>query len=148
MTKSLVLTVGLPRSGKTSWIRNFVEHEGQPIGIVCPDDIRKAMYGERFIKGMEPFVWAVVPVVIRSMFMSVYDIVVLDATSITRASRDKWQSPGEWDTYFKLIDTPPSECIDRSFKVDGGYHKTMKGVIERMAEQFEDLGTDEKRWKG
>ncbi|KKK82651.1 hypothetical protein LCGC14_2801230, partial [marine sediment metagenome] len=48
--KKLILTVGLPRSGKSTWARK----QGHP--IVNPDSIRLALYGEPFIEEAEPMI--------------------------------------------------------------------------------------------
>jgi predicted kinase len=51
--KILILTVGLPRSGKSSWSRQ------QTFPVVNPDSIRLALHGLRFAPEAEPFVWAI-----------------------------------------------------------------------------------------
>jgi tRNA uridine 5-carbamoylmethylation protein Kti12 len=44
--KKLIMTIGLPGSGKTTWAREYAEQMrevGERVDIVCKDDIRKAM---------------------------------------------------------------------------------------------------------
>src|SRR5882672_916000 len=60
--KLLICTVGLPRSGKSTWARS------QSFPIVCPDAIRIAIHGQRFISEAEPFVWATAKAMVRALF--------------------------------------------------------------------------------
>ena len=135
--KILICTVGLPRSGKTTWVQR------QPFPIVCPDAIRYALHGQRYIDLAEPFVWATAKVMVRSLFLAGHSTVILDATNTTRKARDNWISK-DWMTRFKLIDTPVTECIQRSNALDDDY---ILPIIGRMAEQWEPLESDELRWE-
>src|SRR5258706_417694 len=51
---TLIVMVGLPWSGKSTWAR---EQGNWP--IVCPDEIRFALHGQRFIAEAEPWVWTI-----------------------------------------------------------------------------------------
>lgn len=132
-SKVLILTCGLPRSGKSTWARS------QAYPIVCPDEIRTALHGQRFAAEAEPFVWAIARVMVRSLFGAGHQFVILDACSTTRKRRDEWQSP-EWATRFKHIDTIEGACIIRASKAEDW---DLVPVIERMAAQFEPLEGDE-----
>jgi len=134
--KTLIATVGLPRSGKTTWALS----QGWP--IVNPDSIRLAIHGHRFIAQAEPFVWAIAGAMVRALFLAGHKIVILDATNITRKGRDEWQSE-DWTTFFKVIDTEPGVCLERAAK-EGDTE--IVPVIERMAAGYEPLNTDEKQW--
>lgn len=130
---TLLCTVGLPRSGKTTWARK------QNLPIVSPDAIRLALHGQRFIAEAEPHVWAIAKTMVRALFLAGHKMVILDATNNTRKRRDEWQSK-EWKTYFKVIDTPASVCLDRA-RAEGDEY--IMPVIERMAAQYEGLQVDE-----
>lgn len=131
--KTLLCTVGLPRSGKTTWAQK------QNLPIVSPDAIRLALHGQRFIAEAEPYVWAIAKTMVRALFLAGHKIVILDATNGTRKRRDEWQSK-EWKTYFKVIDTPANVCLDRA-RAEGDEY--IMPVIERMAVQHEGLQVDE-----
>lgn len=135
--KSLVCTVGLPRSGKTTWARS------QPFPIVCPDAIRLALHGKRFIDLAEPFVWATAKVMVRALFGAGHDVVILDATNTTRKRRDEWRSD-EWGLYFKDVPTGAITCTARALAEKD---EEILPVIERMAGQFEPLADDERQWE-
>ncbi len=128
----LVLMVGLPLSGKTTLIqRHFI-----PAGyaVVCPDDVRLALHGERFIAKAEPLVWAIVDVMIDALLMS-NNRVVLDGTFTTEKRRAPFM------VRFRPIvpvlcwvKTSPEVCIDRARERDD---EEIIPTIERQAAQFE-----------
>lgn len=132
-SKTLLLTVGLPRSGKTTWAIST----GFP--IVNPDSIRLAIHGKPFLATAEPSVWITAKVMVRALFMAGHDTVILDATNTTRERRDEWKS-NEWESRFKVIDTDWDTCLERA-RQEG--NEEIVGVIERMAGQYEPLQDDE-----
>lgn len=132
----LVGTVGLPRSGKTTWALS------QAWPIVCPDAIRYAVHGQRFISLAEPFVWAIAKAMVRALFLAGHQTVILDATNTTRKRREEWVSP-DWGTFWKLVDTPADVCRQRA---EAENDSEILPVIDRMAGQWEPLGEDELRW--
>jgi len=127
----LVLTVGLPHSGKSSWAKT----RGYP--IVCPDAIRLALHGEVYIPTAEPMVWTMAKYMVKSLFFSGHDIVILDATSTTRARRDEWKSD-MWKRRYKVMETSREECLRRS-----AYRPDLAPVIERMSARFEPVSLEE-----
>jgi glyoxylase I family protein len=134
--KILLATVGLPRSGKTTWALS------QAWPMVNPDSIRLAIHGERFIYQAEPFVWATARTMVRALFLAGHKVVILDATNTRRKLRDEWQSK-DWVTFFKVIDTQAKICLERAASQGDG---EIVPVIERMAAQYEPLDQDEKQW--
>lgn len=134
--KILVAIVGLPLSGKSTWAKS------QAWPIVCPDAVRLAIHGERFIGRTEPFVWATVKAMVRALFLAGHKIVILDACNTTRKRRDDWVSRG-WDTFFRVIDTPRGVCEMRARQEED---EDILPVIKRMAEQYEPLDDDEQEW--
>jgi predicted kinase len=136
--KVLICLVGLPRSGKSTWAANH----GDSVPIVNPDSVRMAIHGQRFIAEAEPFVWATVKAMVKALFLAGHRYVILDSTNTTRKRRDEWQSR-DWQTFFKVIDTPKEVCLERA-TTEGD--SEIIPVIERMAEQFELPSDDEERW--
>ncbi len=139
-TKILVLTCGLPRSGKSTWARQ----QGFP--IVNPDALRLALHGQVFAPNAEPLVWATARWMTRSLFLAGHDIVILDSTNITRARRDEWLSQGdrEWLLCFQPFPTDVITCRHRAV-ADG--KPELLGVIEKMERQREPLQADELLWE-
>lgn len=139
--KQLIVCVGLPRSGKTTWSRFYASKHG--CAIVNPDSVRLAIHGQRFILEAEGFVWATVRAMVKALFLAGHELVIVDATNVTRKRRDDWKARGsEWQTVFKVFDTPMSECLKRAQATED---TEIVPVIERMAGEWEPLGLDEER---
>ena len=111
----LILTVGLPRSGKSTWARAH----GAP--IVCPDAIRLAMHGQRFVDSAEPFVWATAKLMVMALFRAGHETVIVDATNVSKKRRREWEALVQPDgkpwlarVEFKVFDASPEECVRRA----------------------------------
>ena len=127
----LIVTVGLPRSGKSTWAR----HQLTP--IACPDAIRFALHGHAWIPLSEPFVWAIAGVMVRALFLAGHCIVIVDGCHVKHEQRQFWMDMGDregWRTIFKEVTTPELTCIDRC-----GEDEKMVAVVQRMAEEYEPL---------
>ncbi len=133
---TLILCMGLPRSGKTTWSRK----QGYP--IVCPDAIRLALHGQRYVESAEPMVWAIARYMVAALFLAGHTKVILDATNTTRKRRDEWRGKG-WAVRVKLVDTAKEVCLTRANRENDA---EIVPVIERMAAQWEPLGPDEYQW--
>lgn len=133
---TLILTVGLPRSGKTTWALQ------QKVPTVCPDAIRLAMHGRRFWGPAEKSVWAQAWTMVASLFLAGHQIVIVDATHMTQKRRDFWESPSmgdhqdwpTWNVALHVIGTPAETCIARA-RAAGD--QEIIPVIERMAAEAE-----------
>lgn len=138
MSKTLVLTVGLPRSGKSSWAHSGMQNN-RP--VVNPDAVRLAIHGQAFIPDAEPLVWTIAKYMVKALFLAGHDYVVLDATNTTRKRRDDWKSES-WVRKYQIFDTSKEECIKRCMSPYNN-RPDLIPVIERMAENFEPVGDDE-----
>lgn len=120
---TLILTVGLPRSGKTTWARST----GYP--IVSPDAIRLALHGQRYFAPAEPMVWAVAHLMVEALFAAGSDTVVVDACNATEKRRAEWKG-----AELHIINTSPIECIKRALLNDD---EAIVPTIKRMAEEWD-----------
>ncbi|HDZ36844.1 MAG TPA: hypothetical protein ENH62_00895 [Marinobacter sp.] len=132
----LIGTVGLPRSGKST----FAQAHGGP--IVCPDAIRLALHGQRFAPEAEPHVWAIAKTMVRALFHAGHKVVILDATNNTRKRRDAWID-GQWTTIWKVIEADVDTCVIRAYRSD---RQDIIPIIEKMAAEHEPLQDDEVAW--
>jgi len=130
--KTLIMTVGLPRSGKSTWSKT------QGLPMVCPDSIRLALHGERWNSLAEPFVWAIAKVMVRALFISGHDKVILDSTSITKSRRKEWESK-DWKLKYVEFNTPKHVCIERAKQSNC---EDLIPVIEKMNFEKDELTND------
>ena len=138
--KILKMMVGLPRSGKSTAAQNM----GHP--IVNPDAIRLALHGQAFVSDAEAMVWTMAEYMIRSLFLAGHDIVILDATNITRERRDKFRSK-RWIRWIYECSTPPEVCSQRARATDKDF---LLPIIYDMYLKREAIAIDEllpnERW--
>jgi predicted kinase len=135
----LILTIGLPRSGKSTWARA----QGHP--MVNPDSIRLAITGKRYEALAEPFVWATAKAMVRSLFYAGHEVVILDATNTTVKRRDEWIDP-LWAREFHEIDTNRTVCLNRTYLFgDDDYVSGLISTINRMADGYEPFAIGELR---
>lgn len=125
---TIYVTVGLPRSGKTTWAKTT----GWP--IVNPDSIRLALHGQRFYGPAEPFVWAVAYLMVEALRLAGCPRIVVDATNVSAKRRGEWENRYPGAVEFKVIDTSPEECIRRA-QSEGD--ETIVPIIERMAAEWD-----------
>lgn len=121
----LILTVGLPRSGKSTWAKQ------QGLPIVNRDAIRLALHGQRFLREAESMVTALENYMVRALFLAGHPKVIVDATNITAHRRKRWESDC-WEVEIKIFPVGAETCIARA-KADGDLD--IIPHIERMVSQ-------------
>jgi predicted kinase len=124
---TLILTVGLPRSGKSTWAR------GTGFPVVNPDSIRLALHGQAFHGPAEPFVWAMAYMMADSLFRAGHETVVVDATNVSAKRREEWTRRYP-DHFLQIFDTPPAVCMARANEIG---RADLIPVIERMAREWD-----------
>lgn len=120
--KTLVLPVGLPRSGKSTWAK------AQGCPVVNPDAIRMVLHGTAFRSEAEAMVWAIAHTMVESLFEAGHDRVILDACNVSPRRRDEWRSK-KWRTEYALFRTSPEVCKERARTNGQDY---LLAVIDRM----------------
>lgn len=138
MTKTLYLTVGLPRCGKSTWAKDT----GFP--MVNPDSIRLALHGTSFNPAAETMVWAIARYMVSALFRAGHDTVIVDATNTTKKRREFWKSD-EWIRKYRIFHISKNECIRRCNDTEHmiSAKEDLIPVIERMHEQWENVEDDE-----
>jgi predicted kinase len=126
--KTLLMLVGLPRSGKSTWAR------AEKLPIVCPDAIRLALHGQAFASQAEPHVWAIARTMVRALFLAGHETVILDACNNTKKRRDEWRSKG-WRRVFRIMRTSEGVCHNRAVNE----RPDLVPVIARMADTHEPV---------
>lgn len=131
--KKLIVLIGLPRSGKSS----YAQKQGFP--IVNKDSIRLALHGQRFLTESEEWVHVIAKTMVKSLFYAGHDTIVLDECNVTQKGREQWID-AKWDVEFVEISTSEEECLRRA-KEDND--ETIISVIERMSNEYEPLEKEE-----
>lgn len=129
--KTLVMMVGLPRSGKTTVAAGLSRIIAAP--IVNPDSIRLALHGQAFVASAEPFVWATAHTAVNALFLAGHNAVILDACNVSRKRRDEW-TRGQWTRrVFVPVKTSPELCRQRCDT------EQMRSIVDRMAERSDPI---------
>ena len=126
---TLVLTCGLPYSGKTTWAKT------QGVPIVSPDGVRLAVHGQRYIQQAEPYVWMVARHMVEALFYAGHDRVIVDATNNTKERREFWRSE-KWMLAVQNFPVDAQECMRRAAEEHGD--DEIVPVIQRMATAREE----------
>jgi predicted kinase len=126
--RMLILTVGLPRAGKTTWAKST----GLP--IVSPDAIRYAIHGERFNRVAEPWVWQFAYTMASALLIADGSRpVIVDATNVTDGRRAEWAKRFP-NCVARIISTSATECIKRARDEEDEH---IVPIIERMASEWD-----------
>lgn len=135
---TLILTIGLPRSGKSTWARET----GCP--IVNLDSIRLALHGQRYWGPAEPMISAHAHLMVSSLFLAGNQAVIMDSCNHTARRRTGWycreDTPAQWMTVCHLIDTEEETCHERAIAESD---MDIRPVITRMAQQWDYRPEDE-----
>lgn len=138
---TLTIMCGLPRSGKSTWIKRNRKNSV----VISPDKIRSEIFGHQFFNNAEDFVWGFTKAMARIVLEQGKDATI-DATHINYSSRGMWFKIAEEygvDLEMVWVKTSLAECIKRNKESEKG-QKLPDEVIERMAIYFEDPCYDAK----
>jgi len=137
---TLTLMCGIPRSGKSSWIK---KNKKDAI-VVSPDTIRKEIFGHQFYQPANKFVFAVTEAMVSLLLKQDKDVIV-DATHMTKQLRSAWY-PIVKDLNVKTImvwvyadkdDLKNLEICQKRSKDSPKDEIVPYDVLKRMALQFE-----------
>lgn len=129
----LIITVGLPRSGKSTWSQKFSKKTGAP--IISEDAIRLAIHGVPFLQETEDFVKVFAIYMIKALFNAGHEIVIADDVHIFKRERENLNRE-TWQTYYKVFNTSKDECLTRAINSKKPY---LIEVIKKMDAEFEPL---------
>lgn len=112
MEKRCILMIGLPGSGKSTYVNTALVPHG--FQVICQDEIRRA-YGHRFSGPLEPFVHTMAYMQARQLMLRGLPVVIDEATCKAGHLR-LWKSRAEAMGYAVsavYVDTPVDLCKRR-----------------------------------
>lgn len=143
MQNRLTLMAGLARSGKSTWIKKNAKDDV----VVCPDRIRKLIFGHQFHRDAEDFVWAYAKGMAK-LILEQGKNVLIDATNLNYSTREQWYRIAlDYKAKIRVVwvKTSLKECKERNRKSPEG-ERLPEDVLERMATMFENP-TEDLLWK-
>lgn len=137
---SLILLVGVPGSGKTTYAKNYIERNPNTIHL-SSDAIRKELYGDENIQGNPGDIFALMQKRAIEALNNGRNV-VYDATNVTR--KDRASIIGVCPKFVKIechiIWAPIETCVER----DSTRERTAgRGIIDRMLKRFQAPYYDE-----
>jgi predicted kinase len=138
---SLILLVGIPGSGKTTYAKNYMPDYPKESKHFSSDSIRAELYGDESIQGNPAEVFSLMQKRAIEPLNEGYDV-LYDATNITRKDRSAiiGLCPKFAEIEAHIIWAPIKTCIER----DATRDRTVgKEVIDRMLKRFQAPFVDE-----
>jgi len=130
---NIQIMCGLPRSGKSTWIKSNKTNEV----IISADDIRYLVYGQRFWGDGEPLMWSIRGMMLEYLMQQGVNIII-DETNTTKERRKpiiKLAKKYGYSIIGNVVEGASEKvCIIRAEK-EG--QTDLIPIIQRMAKQFE-----------
>ena len=132
--------VGLPGSGKSTWVQRYVRRRPS-YRVVSPDDIRKRLYGDAAIQGEWRDIWQSVIQQLREGRQAIAQGqasgVIYDATNVRRRHRREFVQMARRYEFAPVVavwvDTPLATCLVRN---RARSRQVPTEVIEKMHRQL------------
>jgi len=131
--KTIKIIVGLPRCGKSTWVKNHKTNEV----VISADDIRQLVYNQRFWSDGESLMWSIRGMFLKYLMNQGVDIII-DETNTTKERRKPILKLAKQFGYYvigNIIDgATPEICSLRAIENE---QADLIPIINKMAEQFE-----------
>lgn len=139
--KTITLMCGLPRAGKSTWIKKNKKNNI----IVSPDEIRKEIFGHQFHAEANKFVFAIAEAM-TILLLKQGESVIVDATHMSETVRVAWLPVArKYNAHVKIVWVYASkdkeknlkECLKRNAQSPDG-ERLPEDVLVRMSAFFEE----------
>ncbi len=129
---TLILLVGLPRSGKSTWIE---ENKGSAI-VVSNDWIRENILGTHYSDKANAVVWSIADATLR-IVLGQGNNAIYDGVNLTKAVRRFYiDLARQYGAKIRIVvmDTSLETCLKRNKK----HNKLPDAALEKMAKMYEE----------
>lgn len=140
ITGTLVATVGLPRSGKTTWTEAMREVRGWP--VVSMDAYREALAEGKAHTAVENIIRCHVEIAVRAN-LTRREVCLLDACLLRRWERKQFLD-NSYDVVFKVMDVGAETCVKRARR---GGQFALAEHIWRLDRERDPIGADKARFQ-
>ncbi len=133
----LIVLVGLPGSGKSTWAAR------QPYSVLSSDAIRSLIADDPAVQTIHRRVFATLRYLARQRLQLKMPVTCIDATSLTRWERRPWirlAQDADCDAEAIFFDTPLEVCLDRNGRRE---RVVPEDVVREMARRLEAPSTEE-----
>ena len=133
----LIVLVGLPGSGKSTWAAR------QPFSVLSSDAIRLLIADDPAIQTIHRRVFATLRFLAKQRLQLKMPVTCIDATSLTRWERRPWirlAQSADCDAEAIFFDTPLEVCVDRNRRRG---RVVPEDVVREMARRLEAPSTEE-----
>ena len=136
----LIMLIGLPGSGKSTYAKSLLDPEGK-VKYCSSDEVRKELYGDENIQGNPQTVFEHLHNNVAMYLHQGYDV-VYDATNVTRKNRkgviDKFNNVADIEAH--VVWAPYEECIQRD---KSRTHVVGEDVIRKFLYRWQSPNYDE-----
>lgn len=130
--KTLIITVGLPASGKTTWSKQWIAERENRVRI-SRDDLRQMFGLTGHDRVSEDFITKTIDVLVRRCLSKDYDVVI-DSTGFVVEEENHWKTAfKDLFIYKKVFDVSLEECLKRN---ENRENKIDPKVIHRMHDKY------------
>jgi predicted kinase len=136
--KTLRIMIGLPRSGKSTWIKQNKINEV----VVSADELRYLVYNQRFWSNGESLMWSINKIILKMLMQQGVDIIVDETNTTIDRRKSIIKQAKEYDYIIDCIciSTPKEICIERAISLNDN---VIIPIIEKMSEQYQPPNLDE-----
>ena len=139
MKQKLIMTKGLPASGKSTWAKEQVEKSGGKIKRVNMDDLRNMIDAGKFSKERENEIQTIQERLVAEYLITRRTIIV-DNTHLAPKWESKWRElANDYDVEFEIkdfTDVGYKTCVERDAKRENPVgKKVIMDITERKGEQ-------------
>ena len=141
--RTVIMTVGLPGSGKSTWARRYAAEHG--FVIHSSDGVRERIYGDESVVGDFDEVFGILYEDVDRSLSEGRDVII-DNTGLTLRAREvvKTYHDRGFRTVAVVFDTPLGTCLRRNASRDRKVPEdVIRGMARRMREPSIDEGFDE-----